>query len=145
MSTELGEIQHPLFHGYENKLYFFQATLGTKPTTFTDPIMNRGPGSPLGLSYDAANTLCTDFRGDAFLLSWGAANPIADMPDSNGQDLLHLDILPTTDGTGFEVRTTRLVTGFDRPIDSIFIGNRLYVIENGASGRLFEIALPVPG
>lgn len=164
---------HPLFHGYENKLYFFQ-DLGTKPSGFTDPIMNLGPDadqyrnastrgvsdasnlgqklgtfsdhrSPLGLSYDVANALCADFRGDAFLLSWGAANTIADMPDSNGQDLLHLDIVPTTDGTGFEIRTKRLVTGFDRPIDSIFIGSRLYVLENGTSGRIFEISLPVPG
>lgn len=165
---------HPLFHGYENKLYFFQSTLGNKPSSFTDPILNMGPDadqyrdattrgvndasnrgekigtfsdhrSPLGLSFDAANALCSDFRGDGFVLSWGAANNIADMPDSNGQDLLHLDLVPTTDGTGFQVRTTRLVTGFDRPIDSIFIGNRLYVLENGASGRIFEISLPVPG
>jgi glucose/arabinose dehydrogenase len=164
---------HPLFHGYENKLYFFQ-DLGTRPSGFTDPIMSLGPDadqyrnattggvsdasnlgqklgtftahrSPLGLSFDAANALCTDFRGDAFLLSWGSANPIADMPDSNGQDLLHLDILPTTDGTGFEVRSKKLVTGFDRPIDSIFIGSRLYVLENGVSGRIFEISLPVAG
>lgn len=165
---------HPLFHGYEAKLYFFQSTLGNKPASFIDPIWNIGPDadsyrdvttrgvndassrgeklgtftghrSPLGLSFDAGNALCTDFRGDGFLLSWGAANPIADMPDSNGQDLLHLDLIPTTDGTGFQVRTTRLVTGFDRPIDSIFIGNRLYVLENGSSGRIFEISLPVPG
>lgn len=163
---------HPLFHGYENKLYFFQ-DLGTKPSGFTEPIMNLGPDadqyrdinsrgvndasslgqkigtftghrSLLGLSFDAANALCSDFRGDAFLLSWGTANPIADMPDATGQDLLHLDILPTTDGAGFEVRTRRLVTGFDRPIDSIFIGHRLYVLENGTSGRIFEISLPVP-
>lgn len=165
---------HVGFHGYENKLYSFQSTLGNKPATFTDPIMNIGPDadsyrdintrgvndasargekigtftghrSPLGLSFDAANALCSDFRGDAFVLSWGVANPIPDMPDSVGQDLLHLDIMATSNGTGFEVRTTRLVTGFDRPIDSIFIGNRLYVLENGAAGRIFEISLPIQG
>ena len=30
-------------------------------------------------------------------------------------------------------------------MNSIFIGNRLYVLENGTSGRIFEISLPVPG
>jgi glucose/arabinose dehydrogenase len=165
---------HPGFHGYENKLYSFQSTLGTVPAAFTDPIMNVGPDadlyrdintrgvndassrgekigtftghrSPLGLSYDASNALCSDFRGDAFVLSWGSANPIPDMGDASGQDLLHLDVIPVAGAAGFEVRTTRLVSGFDRPIDSIFIGNKLYVLENGASGRIFEISLPVPG
>jgi hypothetical protein len=104
-----------------------------------------GHRSPLGLSYDAGNALCTDFRGDAFVLSWGSANPIADMGDANGQDLLHLDIIPVGGAAGFEVRTRRIVSGFDRPIDSIFIGNKLYVLENGAAGRVFEISLPVQG
>jgi hypothetical protein len=165
---------HPLFYGYENKLYRYQTTLGTRPASFVEPIWNQGPDadlyrtapvnavndassraeklgtfsahrSPLGLSYDAANALCSDFKGDAFLLSWGAANPVPNMADSNGQDLLHLDIVPVGTGAGFEVRTTRLVSGFDRPIDSIFIGSRLYVLENGTSGRIFEVSLPVPG
>jgi glucose/arabinose dehydrogenase len=165
---------HPLFYGYENRLYRYQTTLGSKPSSFVEPIWNQGPDadtyrtapantvndasargeklgtfsahrSPLGLSYDAANALCTDFRGDAFLLSWGAANPVPGMGDSTGQDLLHLDIIPVGTAAGFEVRTTRLVSGFDHPIDSIFIGNKLYVLENGASGRIFEISLPVPG
>lgn len=165
---------HPGFHGYDHKLYSFQSTLGTLPPAFTDPIMNIGPDadlyrdintrgvndasnrgekmgtftghrSPLGLSYDASNALCTDFRGDAFVLSWGSAIPIADMGDANGQDLLHLDLIPVAGAAGFEVRTTRIVSGFDRPIDSIFIGNKLYVLENGAAGRVFEISLPVQG
>jgi glucose/arabinose dehydrogenase len=165
---------HPGFFGYENKLYRFQSTLGTRPLGFVEPIMNIGPHadsyrtapagavndasargeklgtftahrSPLGLSYDASNALCTDFRGDAFLLSWGAANPVLGMGDATGQDLLHLDIIPVAGAAGFEVRTTRIVSGFDRSIDSIFIGNRLYVLENGVNGRIFEISLPVPG
>jgi glucose/arabinose dehydrogenase len=165
---------HPGFHGYDNKLYYF-TQLGTRPATLTEPILSIGPDadfyrtapagavndassrferigtftahrSPLGLSYDAASALCTDFRGDAFLLSWGGAHPVPGMADSAGQDLLHLDIIPVTNGAGFEVRTTRLVSGFDRPIDSIFIGNKLYVLENNRNaGRIFEISLPVQG
>jgi glucose/arabinose dehydrogenase len=144
------------------------------PNTFTDPVINVGPDadiyrvgspggggavdasgnpdfematftghrSPLGLAFDVDEALCDDFRGDAFILSWGGAHDIADMADAAGQDLLHLRLIE--DGGAPKVLTTQLVTGFNRPIDSVLVGNVLYVIENNGAGRLFEITLPTP-
>jgi hypothetical protein len=77
-----------------------------------DPIVNRGPDadqfrdvtsgqvvdasdahrpmttftahrSPLGLSFDLSGALCGDFKNNAFILSWGTANPV--FPD-HGED-----------------------------------------------------------
>jgi hypothetical protein len=55
---------------------------------------------------------------------------------------LHLRLIE--DGGAPKVLTTQLVTGFNRPIDSVLVGNVLYVIENNGAGRLFEITLPTP-
>ena len=75
------------------------------PASMIDPIVNHGPDadqfrdvatgqvvdasdthrpmttftahrSPLGLSFDSAGALCGDFKSNAFILSWGAANPV---------------------------------------------------------------------
>jgi glucose/arabinose dehydrogenase len=135
------------------------------PTTFTDPIANLGPDadqfldadgalqdaselgqplygvtahrSPLGLSFDTANALSRDYRGGGFLLSWGAAGgPQTD----TGQDLLLIRLKKA--GDAYQMTAEQIVTGFDRPIDSALIGNRLYVLDNGGRGAIWELTFP---
>jgi hypothetical protein len=166
---------HEGFFGTDEGLYYADPDLASgRPTTVEDPILNRGPDadffrnpdtgnvdeasalgtkmatftghrSMLGLTYDRTQALCSDYRGDGFISSWGSALPVDDMPDANGQDLHHLDIIEV--GDTFEIAATRLVTGFSRPIDSILIDNRLYVLEfarMAPSGRIIELTFPIP-
>ncbi len=141
--------------------------------TFTPPIANFGPAgdhfrdmmgcehkasqlglsmgtftphrSPLGLTFDTQQTLSEEFRGDAFLLSFGPAYEAA-LTD-RGQDLLHLDL--TQIGSTYQVRTTQLVRDFASPIDSLLLNNKLYVLELGRQdskdqivGTIWEVTLP---
>jgi glucose/arabinose dehydrogenase len=135
------------------------------PMAFTDPIANFGPAadqfldadgelkdaselgqplygvtahrSPLGLTFDLDNALGGDYKGAGFLLSWGAAGgPQTD----KGQDLLLLRL--TKKGDAYQMTAEQIVTGFDRPMDSALIGNRLYVLDNGGRGAIWELTLP---
>lgn len=166
---------HPGFYGTDEGLYSYDPGLADgRPASLEDPILSVGPDadsfrdpetgdvedasalgaslstftahrSMLGLSYDRARVLCPDFAGDGFILSWGGAVPIDDMPDADGQDLHHLDVVE--DGASFSLRTTRLVSGFERPIDSVLVENRLYVLEyddTGDFGRVLLVTLPLP-
>ena len=44
--------------------------------------------------------------------------------------------------TSHRVRSTSLVCGFRNPIDAEIRGGRLYVLEYGGNGSVFEITLP---
>ena len=70
-------------------------------------------------------------------MSWG--NPAARNPTFTdaGQDLLHLQL--TTDGVTYRLRATPLVRGFQHPIDSAMLGNKLYILEWGGMGSLWEL------
>ena len=134
--------------------------------TFTDPVANLGPDAdkfrgtdgaeqdasdagrpiytftphraPLGLSFDTAGALTT-FKNDGFVLSWGWGIERPTLSDT-GQDLLHLDL--SRQGDRYEARVTQIARGFDHPIDSVLIGNALYVLEYGGAGAIWEITLP---
>jgi hypothetical protein len=100
--------------------------------------------SPLGLVFDAEEAMSPEFRGDGFILSWTRGDPTG---DSRGgpfrdpsQDLLHLKL--TREGDGYRARVTRLVSGFNQPIDAAISGNRIYVLEHGGSGVIWEVTLP---
>lgn len=146
-----------------------------RPAQLADPIANRGPDadlfrnpvtgdiedasalgrtlgtftghrSPLGLSFDVEGRLCGSLQHAGLLLSFGAA--VAATPENGmfpdpGRDLLALEMLPA--GEGFQVRSRKLVSGFAGPIDSLLLGNKLYVLEYGATSRVYEISLPTPG
>ena len=104
--------------------------------------------SPLGLVFDVEGALAAEFRGDGFTLNIGDAIvrdfgiPFQD-PD---EDLLHLDLEKV--GTEYQVRVTRLVGGFNAPIDGEIVGNHLYVIEfqppwlRDRPRFLWEVTLP---
>lgn len=138
---------------------------------FTDPLPNAGPDadlyrtpdgrvadasaegrplgtftphrSPLGLVFDAARTLPAGYAGDGFVLSWtDRASPLLAPFGDEGEDLVHLRLEPTADS--YTVHATRLVRGFDRPIDAALVDGRLYVIEFGEAGRLWEVGFGAP-
>ncbi|RYZ07441.1 MAG: hypothetical protein EOO73_12380 [Myxococcales bacterium] len=145
-----------------------------KPAQLVDPIANRGPDadllrnpqtgaiedasalgrtlstftghrSPLGVSFDVEGRLCGSLQRGGLMLSFGAAvaaTPANGMFPDAGRDLVALELLPA--GDSFQIRTTKLVSGFAGPIDSLLIGSKLYVLEYGAASRVYEISLPTP-
>jgi glucose/arabinose dehydrogenase len=147
---------------YQNDLTYPPAPEGV---AFTDPIANLGPDgaetreadgsekylgdlgepaytftphrSPLGLVFDAAGAVGGDLRGDAFILSWGAAaGNLADQ----GRDLLDLKLAKA--GDNYQAKMTQLVVGFDYPVDGALLGNKIYVLDYGGKGSIWEVTLP---
>ena len=100
--------------------------------------------SPLGLVFDTRNALPGRYRSGVFILGWTAG----DATGSSGtgpfrdasQDLLFLELQRS--GESYRVRSTSLVCGFRNPIDAEIRGDRLYVLEYGGNGSVFEITLP---
>jgi hypothetical protein len=99
---------------------------------------------PLGLSFDRAGALGSKFQADGFAVSWTPGQPSAS--DGSGpyfdpsEDLLHLEL--TSLGTNYQLQATRIVAGFDNPVDTQIVGNKLYVLENGGNQGLWEITFP---
>jgi hypothetical protein len=100
---------------------------------------------PQGLTFDKQGALGSKFNGDAFMVSWtpGLApgrtgeGPFADP----SQDLLHLELTPLG-ATNYQVKTTRIIGGFQNPVDTEIIDNKIYVLENGGSQGLWEVTFP---
>jgi len=139
----------------------------TAPGEFLDPIANLGPDgnqtradngsvheledgqalatftphrSPLGLVFSTDERMPADLRGDdstisAFVLSWGSAG--GSLSD-RGQDLLHLALRKT--GENYESATTQVAREFNNPIDAVLVENRLYVLDFGKDGTIWELA-----
>jgi glucose/arabinose dehydrogenase len=137
------------------------------PGAFTDPVINLGPAaaqyraddgtqhdaaaegktlntftphrSPLGLVFATDPKLPAGLRGDSnslsvFLSSFGAAG--GSLTDK-GQDLLHLVL--TKNGDNYQAVTTQIARGFQNPVAAVLIENRLYLLEFGAQGAIWEI------
>lgn len=135
--------------------------------TFTDPIPNHGPSStvyrgddgnehnaasegklqytftphiaPLGLVFVTDPKMPADLRGDdktlsAFITDWGAAGGTL---SDKGQNLLHLKL--TKNGDNYEAETTEIARDFNNPIDAVLLVNKLYVLEYGGTGILWEL------
>jgi hypothetical protein len=153
------------FVAVQQKLYQFDPDFPKAPAKFTDPIMNLGPDadqfqtadgkvqdasnmkkplagitahrSPLGLVFDTANVLRNDDRGAGFLLSWGAVG--GDQTDK-GQDLVQIKL--TKKGDNYQMSATQIARNFQNPMDSVLIGNKLYVLDFGGNGAVWEITFP---
>jgi len=137
------------------------------PGSFADPVVNLGPAaaqyrgddgnqydaaaegeslftftphrSPLGLVFITDSNTLADLRENdeslsAFVLSWGSAG--GTLSDA-GQDLLHLAL--TKRGNNYESVTTQIARDFKNPIDAVMIENRLYVLEYGSDGAIWEL------
>ena len=155
------------FYATDNGLYHNDPSFPQPPGAFTDPVVNLGPDAmkyrgddgkeydayvqgeslstftphraPLGLVFVADSELPTQWRSEgdalsAFLLSWGAAGGTL---SDKGQDLLHIQLTKT--GDNYEAITTQIARGFHNPIDAVLIENRLYVLDYGANGAIWEL------
>jgi hypothetical protein len=143
------------------------------PGAFVDPIANLGPAaaqarasdgtvtdlsqtgrrqstftphrSPLGLVFiPTLAAFPADLRPaadglSALVLSWGAAGGTF---TDRGQDLLYLGLTP--EGDSYQAVTVQLATGFRNPIDSVLIDNRLFVLDYGGDGALWELTFDGP-
>jgi hypothetical protein len=156
--------------GVDHGFYYNDPNFPPKPAGLVDPIVSRGPDadfyrntttgganeasalgqkistftghrSPLGLSFDVAGSLCGLYKQGGLMLSYGSAHAAA-FQDA-GRDLVALRIVPV--GGSFEIETRQLITGFAAPIDSLLVGDKLYIIEHGTPGRIVEISLPRSG
>jgi len=153
------------FVAVKQNLYQYDPEFPKPPAKFTDPIVNLGPDadqfqtadgkvqdasnlkqplagitahrSPLGLSFDTSNALGKDYKGAGFLLSWGAAG--GDQTDK-GQDLLLIKL--TKKGDTYQMTATQIAKNFQNPMDSVLIGNKLYVLEYSGNGTVWEITFP---
>ena len=159
------------FFAVINKLYRNDPNFPKPPAgiTFTLPVLNMGPDadayrnddgsegdasaekaplagitphrSPLGLSFDTANALTGDLKGDGFFVSWGAAGGTL---SDKGNDLIHMKLtkLKVSGDEHYAATMTQLVTGFSQPIDTVLVGKTLYVLEYGGEGNIWAVVLP---
>ncbi len=153
------------FVAVQQKLYQFDPNFPKAPAKFTDPIINLGPDadqfqtvdgkikdasnlkqslagitahrSPLGLVFDTQNAMGKDYRGAGLLLSWGAAG--GDQTD-RGLDLLLIKLAKK--GDDYQMTSTQIAKNFQNPMDSVLIGNKLYVLEYSGRGAVWEITFP---
>jgi glucose/arabinose dehydrogenase len=161
------KLQQPDFTAVREGYYQNDPDFPPPPMDFTKPIANVGPDadiyraldgtekdasalgevlysftphiSPLGLSFVDSNDMpealqSTEQTLSAFVLSWGAAGGTL---SDKGQYLLHLALTQTEDN--YEMVTTKLASDFKNPIDSVLIGNKLYVLEWGDEGAIWEL------
>jgi len=116
--------------------------LGKQFSTFTSH------RSPLGLVFDRAGAMSAEFQGDGFMLSWTPGDPLGDSVagpfHDPSQDLLNLK-LTKVGQTNYQLHTTRIVGGFNRPIDAEVIGNTIYVLEYGGTQGLWKVIMPPKG
>ena len=155
------------FYATDNGLYHNDPSFPQPPGEFTDPVVNLGPDAmkyrgddgkeydayvqggslstftphraPLGLVFVTDSELPAQWRSEgdalsAFLLSWGAAGGTL---SDKGQDLLHIQLTNTSDN--YEAITTQIARGFHNPIDAVLIENRLYVLDYGGNGAIWEL------
>ncbi|MBC8159744.1 MAG: PQQ-dependent sugar dehydrogenase [Roseiflexaceae bacterium] len=154
------------FQAVKNGSYANDPSFPTAPGTFTNPVLNLGPDAAIaraddGSEFDAAATgvplatftphrsplglvfggegLPADLRGDgetqsAFVLSWGAAGGTL---SDKGQDLVHMAL--RKQGDNYESVTTQIASDLKYPIDAVLENNKLYVLEYGEGGALWEL------
>ncbi len=169
---------NPNSYAYQNGFFYDDPAFPPPPEgrVFTEPIANAGPDadhfrnqaagqvqdasdlgvrlytftshrSPLGLVFDADSALVGDLRGGAFVMAWtGTESDLLRPLDDPGEDLLHLDL--EKQGDVYDLRATRIVQGFENPIDAVMMGQKIYVIEFGGGGSrrgLWEVDLSATG
>lgn len=113
--------------------------LGIQFSTFTSH------RSPLGLVFDRSGVMSPEFQGDGFMLSWTAGDPLGDSVAGPfldpSQDLLDLKLTKIGQGN-YQLHATRVVGGFNHPIDAEVIGNTIYVLEYGGTQGLWKVTMP---
>ncbi len=73
-------------------------------------------------------------------------DPLPDLLRKTGKDLLHLKMEYNEATDNFYMKTNSIANNFNAPVDAVLMGNKIYVIEHGASGspggRIWKITLP---
>lgn len=158
---------NPDFVAVQRETYGNDPGFPQAPGALTDPVANLGPDgnqtraddgsvlevpagdslatftphrSPLGLVFITDERMPADLRSDdttfgAFVLSWGSAGGTL---SDRGEDLLHLAL--RKQGANYQSVTTQVARDFHNPIDAVVVENRLYVLDYGADGTIWELA-----
>ncbi|MCA9837125.1 MAG: PQQ-dependent sugar dehydrogenase [Trueperaceae bacterium] len=162
------KLQQPDFTAVKEGYYHNDPDFPEPPMSFTMPIANLGPDaaiyrdldgseknaaelgekiytftphrSPLGLVFVNNQIIpeswqSTDESLSAFVLSWGAAGGTL---SDRGMDVLHMRLSPTEDN--YEAVTTQIARNFKNPIDAVLVDNKLYVLEWGSEGAIWELS-----
>ena len=53
-----------------------------------------------------------------------------------------LDLKLSKAGDNYQAKMTQLVVGFDYPVDGALLGNKIYVLDYGGKGSIWEVTLP---
>lgn len=89
--------------------------------------------------------MSAEFQGDGFMLSWSHGDPmgqaVAGSFHDASQELLNLNLIKIGQ-SNYQLQATRIVEGFNRPIDAEIIGNNIYVLEYGETQRIWQITMP---
>ncbi len=162
------KLQQPDFTAVKEGYYQNDPSFPAPPTDFTVPVANLGPDaaiyrgadgselnaaelgeklytftphrSPLGLVFVSGEAMpakwqSTENSYSAFVLSWGAAGGTL---SDRGMDVLHMQLTKTEDN--YEAVTTQIAKNFKNPIDAVLIDNKLYVLEWGSEGAIWELS-----
>ena len=134
IGPDADEFRNPANGAYEDA-----SALGQAMTTFT------AHRTPLGLVFDREGAMASPFHNHGFVLGFTPGDPsgtnVAGPFFDPSQDLLDLDLVKLGN-TNFQARVTRLLAGFDQPVDSEIISNRIYVLEYGGNQAVWEITFP---
>ena len=110
--------------------------------------------SPLGLVFDTTNSMGADLTGNAFLLSYtqggdstgyttaGDVGPF----DDPSEDMLSIKFTYNPATGNYDGTFTKIVTGFNDPVDAEIVGNIIYVVENAYDGspNIYKLTMPDP-
>jgi hypothetical protein len=134
VGPDADEFRNPTNGAYEDASALRQAM-----TTFT------AHRAPLGLVFDRDGAMASPFHNHGFVLGFTPGDPNGtNVPGpffDPSQDLLDLDVVKLG-GTNFQARVTRLMAGFNSPVDAEIISNRIYVLEYGGNQGAWEITFP---
>jgi glucose/arabinose dehydrogenase len=155
------------FEAVKRGFYENDPTFPKAPAEFSPPVMNMGPDaavyraadgseknaaadgealytftphiSPLGLVFVTSSALPEDLQStdetfSAMLVSWGSAGGTL---SDKGQALLHLSLMKH--GDNYQAMTTQLVSGFRNPIDAVLVDDKVYILEYGDEGAIWEV------
>jgi hypothetical protein len=101
---------------------------------------------PLGLLFDTKGSLGGKYQYGGFMISWTDGNNFELMSriSTEGEELLHLEMIPDKITHQVKVKTTLLVDNFLSPTDAVLIDNHIYVIEYGQRANIWQINFPPP-
>ncbi len=156
-------------HGYKQGFFYDDSDFPPPPASvvFTEPIVNKGPDatsyrsettglirhdgerstftahrSPLGLVFDTSGALPEPYAGDGFVLGWNdgstGSGSLLEVFDDPGMDLLHLEL--KREVSNYTIGTTRLVSGFNNPIDAALVKDRIFVLDWGGEHAIWEVS-----